>query len=125
MSNSWPIKYTIPLLLGLFIVSYSFWQLRHVVSGPNLSVITPTSGSILGEPIIKVVGQASGIDWLYLNGRQIFTDQTGKFNESLLASPGLNVLQLAGIDKFGRRTEKMLEFVINSQQQQHDQETED
>ena len=126
MSRHLPLKYTLPLILGLIIFGYTAWQLRHIVGGPNLTITTPATGIVLTEPTLALAGYAKNIDWLYLNGRQIFTDQAGRFDETLLAAPGYNILTLIGKDKFGRMTTKILEVVYqnNSNSDQYDQETE-
>ncbi len=101
----------------LTIVFYAFWQLRHVAGGPSITITSPTAGFVSNKPLIEITGTARDIDFLYLNGRQIFTDESGQFNEKYLASPGYNVIQLVGKDKFGRQTVEMVEFVINNEQQ--------
>ncbi len=103
--------------LVLTIVFYAAWQLRHVVGGPAINITHPEPGFVDTEPLVEIAGTATDIDWLYLNGRQIFTDEAGQFNEKYLAAPGYNVIQLVGKDKFGRQTTEMVEFVINNQQQ--------
>lgn len=101
----------------LAIASYAAWQLRHVVGGPTVTITLPQPGFVSDKPLVDITGTAEQIDFLYLNGRQIFTDETGQFNEKYLASEGYNVIQLVGKDKFGRQTTEMVEFVINNQQQ--------
>lgn len=103
--------------LVLTIIFYAVWQLRHVVGGPSVIITTPTAGFVSDEPLVEIIGTASDIDFLYLNGRQIFTDESGQFSEKYLASSGYNVIQLIGKDKFGRQTVEMVEFVINNEQQ--------
>ena len=104
------------MAIGL-IVGYALWQLRDVISGPKLIITSPEAGLVADKPLVMVEGMAKHIDWLYLNDRQIFTDEAGHFNEKLIGLPGYNMAKLEGKDKFGRRTVKMLEFVINSPQQ--------
>ena len=114
--KSW-LKIILVSTLVLTIVFYAVWQLRHVVGGPSVTIALPQPGFVSDEPLVEIAGTAEQIDFLYLNGRQIFTDETGQFSEKFLASPGYNVIQLVGKDKFGRQTTEMVEFVINNQQQ--------
>ena len=108
------LKFSIIGLLIFSVITYTAWQLRQVVSGPSLTITTPENHSTPSEPLITVTGHADQIDFLYLNGRQIFTDEDGRFSEKLLALAGYNVLELKGKDKFGRQTTEMVEFVINN-----------
>lgn len=114
--KSW-LKVILISTLVLTIVFYAVWQLRHVVGGPAISITSPAPGFVADKPLVEITGQAEQIDFLYLNGRQIFTDEEGQFSEKYLAAPGYNVIQLVGKDKFGRQTTEMVEFVINNQQQ--------
>lgn len=117
MTHKTRLKFLIITTLVLFVGSYAAWQLRDIVGGPKLTINSPLDKSLATEQLITITGQAVEIDWLFLNDRQIFTDEAGKFEEKALALPGYNVIQLTGKDKFGRTTTKVIEFVYNNQQQ--------
>lgn len=96
------------------IVGYSLWQLRTIIDGPTVTVDSPKAGELTTEPRLTISGEAHQIDWLFLNNRQIFTDESGHFDEVVFASPGYNMVQLQGRDKFGRVTIKNIELVYQA-----------
>ena len=111
MNTSRLLKLVIPTLIICFIVGYTIWQLRHIIDGPTLTIEAPNTAQSTTESKVKIAGEARQIDWLFLNNRQIFTDESGHFDETILAAPGYNVIQLTGRDKFGRFTIKNIELV--------------
>lgn len=90
----------------ILIVLYAAYQARFLIAGPSLSIDTPADGETVSSPLMTVSGRANNAADLYLNGRQIFTDEYGVFSESLLLHPGHTIIEMHTKDKFGReRTE--------------------
>jgi hypothetical protein len=58
-----------------------------------------------------VVGEAKNVSYLSLNGRQIFTDESGTFSEKLLLPYGYTIMTLKARDRFGRSRTYTLELV--------------
>lgn len=98
------------LVLGM-ISAYAALQARDYLSGPEITITAPTSGSVLNEGIVHVSGTAERIAELSLNGRQIFTDENGVFDELLLLAAGYNAFTVVARDKFNRTVTKTLEVV--------------
>ena len=106
------LKIGVPVLLFVIIAGYSLYETRNLIRGPILSVETPTNGATTYEPILLIQGEAKNIARIQLNDRQIFVDGQGIFKEKLLLSLGYNVMRVTAQDKFGRRTEKMVEVIL-------------
>lgn len=98
--------------LTLAVIGYAIFALTPLVRGPQVSVLEPQNGSTVTEPFIYLVGTATGVSYIYLNDRQIFTDTTGAFRESLLLHPGYNILVLRARDRFERTTETRVELFL-------------
>lgn len=64
------------------------------------------------ESFFTLKGRAYSIATLYLNDRQIFTDDLGYFEESLLLFPGYNILELRAEDNFEREVVQIVEVVL-------------
>jgi len=57
-------------------------------------------------------GSAERIAGLTVNGRQIFTDEAGTFQDSLLLLPGYNVITVAAKDRFNREVTEILHVIF-------------
>lgn len=107
-----PIKtptFILPTLLRYLVVAvliaggvwYGAWQGRHLIMGPELSIISaPTS--IENERVVFVSGQAENATALYLNGRPIAVDENGAFTEGVVLENGYSVVAIDAHDRYGR-----------------------
>jgi len=86
------------VLLALYVI----FQARNLILGPQLKFLTPKANETVSGPVIEVTGSAQNVSFITLNDHQIFVDDSGKFKENLLPSPGLVILRLVGKDRFGR-----------------------
>lgn len=99
-------------LLTLATLGYAAFALTPLIRGPQIVVTEPVNGETVTEPFIPLKGTATGIAYLYLNDRQIFTDRAGAFRESLLLHPGYNILVLRAKDRFERTAEIRVELFL-------------
>lgn len=111
-------KFTIKIFAYLFalvmITGYSIFQARHLISGPQLSIDSPTQGETIKNSILEVAGSAHNISEIQLNDKQIYTEKDGRFKEKLMLSPGYNIMKVSVRDKFGREIHKTLEVVFDN-----------
>lgn len=96
-------------LIGLTV--YAYFQSREYILGPVINIEEPTSGYVSSTSLISVNGKARNVSFLTLNGRQIYTDEKGRFIESLLLQDGYNIITFDGKDRFGHIKTKRLELV--------------
>ena len=102
-----------PILIGLLvllIVGFSGLKLKDLLSGPQITVNSPSDGATIKKELVNVKGKAERISQLYLNGKKIFTDEQGNFNEPYLLASGYNLLELIARDQFGRQIIKKLQL---------------
>ncbi len=97
------------LLIGL-VLSYIVWQARFLLTGPGLA-LTDTAPLVSNERFVTISGHATNITRITLNGRQIFTDLYGNFDEAMMLENGYTIATVAATDRFGRTTEVVREFV--------------
>ena len=103
---------TIALLLFVAVTAgYVLFQTRNLIYGPIIVINSPQNGAAVTESLISIDGVAKNISFINLNGKQIFVDEEGKFNQQLLLSRGYNIMTLQAQDKFGRETNKTLELI--------------
>lgn len=100
------------LLLTGIVFGYGYYRARDFLNGPVVEITSPKNGQLLASALIDVTGISKNISFLNLNGRKIFTDESGAWHEKLLASPGYNRIEVAAKDRFGRDVTKTLEVVL-------------
>lgn len=94
------------LIIGLYISFNS----RSLLLGPQISVFEPISGSTFDDPFIEIKGEAKNISFINLDDNPIYVNEEGYFNEKLLLSPGLSIIKVDAIDKFGREKTIFLKY---------------
>lgn len=97
------IKKILFVALVLIVSAYAGFELRNSLIGPTLTVQTPLPGDTLPSPMTTVTGTATHISFLYLNGRQIYTNESGIFEETVVLPRGYNVLTLEAIGRFNKQ----------------------
>ncbi len=95
------------------IVWYSLFQARYLIEGPRITLIDEPS-AINNEQIITIAGTTENITRLSLNGREIYTNRAGVFNESLVLENGYTIMTLKAKDRYGRTTSLSKSFVYQT-----------
>jgi hypothetical protein len=107
------IKHCLFVLLALVGTSYFLFQARFMVLGPMLEITYPKNGALVASSVVNIEGRARNIAWISLNGRQIFTDENGRWSEKMIVSPGTSIMTVKTKDRFGREAEKSVEIFAN------------
>ena len=105
------IKIITVIFLIVVFVGYTLYEIQKVVLGPRIEVLSPTNGSLVANSFTEISGIAKNINEISLNDRKIYTDEQGNFKEELLLAYGYNAVSLKASDKFGRKTEKVVEVI--------------
>lgn len=79
---------------------YALFQARHVILGPQITLQTDTYDGVAATA--PVHGTAENIVSLTLNGRAIYTDDQGNFDEEVVLPVGYTVITLTAEDRYGR-----------------------
>jgi len=99
------------ILFGV-IGAFSYIKTRPLIHGVNIiATITHTNSD---SSMIEVRGKAQNAVHLKLDGREISIAQDGTFDEKVALLPGLGVLTINAVDKFGNPKTKKLEFVYTA-----------
>lgn len=98
----------------LVIFGYSFFQARNLIFGPAIYINSPINGNTYISPLVEIKGLAKNANYLTFDDRPIFTDEFGNFEEKILLSPGYNIIKLDAQDKFGKKTEKIIEVILKT-----------
>ena len=99
------------VLLAIGLGMCAYLQSKEYLRGPIITVEEPPNGAMFTTSVVSVQGSARNAAFITLNGRQIFTNEQGRFYESLLLQEGYSIMLLEAKDRFGHRVEKRLELV--------------
>ncbi len=99
-------------LVAIGLGIYAYLQSREYLRGPVIIIEEPQNGSLSTTSVVAVKGSARNVSFLTLNGRAIFTDEQGRFHESLLLQEGYSIMTFEAKDRFGHTVKKRLELVF-------------
>lgn len=88
------------LLLTAFFVYLAF-RFQGFFMGSAVYIDFPKEGETLNNSHMSVEGKARNAAKLTLNGRPIYTDEEGRFEEDLILSAGLNIIEVKAEGRFG------------------------
>lgn len=106
-------KNALLIILFILLTSYSIFQARALLIGPQVWITSPKDGQVASSPIVVIEGHSRNIAWISLNGHQIFTDEEGVWSEKLIVSKGMSIMTVEASDRFGRETKKGVRIVLN------------
>lgn len=90
------------VVAGLLI--YLGINLRGTFSAPPLDLETPVDNSVSNAPNLLVKGITNPETKVQINGREIISNTKGLFEEPIVLNPGLNVIVVRVIKKYGQST---------------------
>lgn len=100
----------------LLIVSYGIFTARDMIRGPSIDIINPTvSDTETTENLIIVRGLVHNTVFLSLNERKISIDTKGFFEEKILLTPGFNVIEIKGRDRFKKEVVRSIRVYYKQQ----------
>jgi hypothetical protein len=103
------------LLAGLAILAilgYGLFEARRLIGGPAIELDAPIEGSMTASTTVEIRGIARNISFLTINDAPAFTDEAGRFAETLSPPPGYAIFTVAATDRFGRRTIAQVHITI-------------
>lgn len=89
---------------------YGAFQARNFIQGPTITLNSPTE-NVQTTRMVTLEGTAENIISLSLNGRNIFTNETGAFKERLVLENGYTIMTLTATDRYGRKTSVSRPFI--------------
>ena len=112
MSKNAPffIKFSIFSAIFLMIVGYVVYNSRVLIEGPKIELESPTNWATVSEKLLQIKGVTRNTTSISINDRPINVDESGRFSESLLLSPGYNIILIEANDKFDRKATERLDL---------------
>ena len=91
-------------IIGIF----TYMKMNFLVRGVDISATVDKNSK---SPVVSIRGSAENAIYLSLNGREIYIDKDGKFDEQVALLPGLSVMTLSAQDKFGKSSDKNIDIM--------------
>lgn len=104
------IKVFLIIILVIIIFLYFSFQARLIVAGPRI-ILKEEPSTKNYTRMVKLAGETSNITHLWLNGKQIFTDENGNFTEELILENSYTIATLQAKDRYGREVKLTKSFV--------------
>lgn len=99
------------LALVLFAV-YGVFEARKIIEGPRITIESPKDGSATSTPTVTIAGVAENISFLTINDKPAYTDEEGRFSETLSPPPGYAIFTVAAKDRFGREVLREVHITV-------------
>ncbi len=104
-------------IISILLISYLGIQVRRILEPPVLVLHSPTNGFVTDASILSVTGETGKEVSVAINGKHITNDGTGKFNERIDLSAGVNTITVSARKKHGKTTTEVRHVILRESQQ--------
>ncbi len=101
--------------LALLIVGYAIFNTRFLIRGPEIVLENVEDSIVTEEKTLSLTGKILHSSFISINGRPIFIDENGNFNEKLLLSSGVSIIDIYAKDKFGKEVRRKIDVLYRGQ----------
>jgi len=111
------------LVFGLVSISaFTVFELRKVIGGPELTLNCLNEQNAdsdcnyiqSSDNIYKISGTTQNVSDIIIGDRKIYIDIKGGFQEDILLYPGINLITIKSLDRFGKEATKEVSIYYNS-----------
>ena len=104
------LKLCFIVFLVIGFTGYAVYQARNLIQGPSLTLLNEVS-SVQSERAVTLIGTARNVVVLRVNGREIHTNEQGRFEHTLTLENGYTIMTLEAFDRYGRKTDLTRSFI--------------
>lgn len=105
-------------ILVLFLLGYGVFNSRFLIKGPEVTIsgLENSKENVVyaATKDFSLQGIASHSSFISINDRPILVDEKGNFNEKLLLSNGISIIDIYARDKFGKEVRKKIDVVYTN-----------
>ncbi len=91
------------LLLVFF--GYLYYQYRHYVGDPQLTITHPDNNQIVTDSVVDITGKTDIDAQIFVNNQKVFLNPDGSFAASVNLKEGINTLSILAVNKLEKQTE--------------------
>lgn len=105
------LRLSLLIVIIVVIVGYAAFRSLPYFKGPGLVIFEPANGSTISSTTVTIIGRASRVNLIEMNGAPIQIDESGNFKETLIVFPGINVISFDVTDQFKRKVHSELRLL--------------
>lgn len=105
------------IVFFLGIVVYGLFATRDLIRGPYIEISEPVDGMTTASSTVGVKGKVMRVSELTVNDSPVAISTMGDFEDTVLLQPGYNVLSIKVQDRFGKKIEKNLGLIRQTDRQ--------
>ena len=99
---------------AVFVIGYVSWQFRVILERPDLNLENPpTEDVVSAEAVLELAGRVSPGAALTVNNDPVYPEESGDFKKSVELLPGLNVLEIKAVSRFGKESKIIRRVTFN------------
>lgn len=83
------------------------------MKGPEIVLEGIDDSITTQDKTLFLTGKILHSSFITINGRPIFVDESGNFNEKLLLSSGVSIIDIYAKDKFGKEVRRKIDVLYN------------
>ena len=106
------MKRLLIIVIVVLILGYGAFEARRLITGPQITILSPLDGSATSSAAVLISGIAENISFLTINDTPAYTDESGRFTQVLSPPPGYAVFTVAATDRFGRSARAQVRVAI-------------
>lgn len=100
------------ILIGL-LSSYIGFQVKSIITPPELAVLAPIDGILTTDATILVKGKTEKGAVVSINGVNVLLAQDGSFEQEVALERGLNVLRVEGSKRYSHLAQKYIRVIFD------------
>lgn len=97
--------------VGILVLGFIYRNSKDAIFGTNLSVSIARDGSTVSDTALPIVGFAPKVKTITINKHPVPLDTTGHFQDTVLLSPGYNIIEVSTVDSFNKTTTREYHLV--------------
>lgn len=94
------------LVFGIIVITlifgYFWHQISYVIYPPAIKITQPVSDVTTKEKSIEILGQTESDVYLTINGKEVYVDKGGNFQNVVNLELGLNIFKIEAKDRLGK-----------------------
>ncbi len=111
MKNRLCLKKIVFATLGVLVLGFVYRNSKDAIFGTKISVSIARDGSTVSDTTLPIVGYAPKVKSVLINKHPVAVDTAGNFQDTVLLSPGYNIIEVSTIDSFNKITTKEYHLV--------------
>ncbi|MEK7609023.1 MAG: helix-turn-helix domain-containing protein [Patescibacteria group bacterium] len=99
---------------AVFVIGYVLWQFRVILERPDLNLENPSTEDVVSaEAVLELAGRVSPGAALTVNNDPVYPEESGGFKKNVELLPGLNVLEIKAVSRFGKESKIIRRVTFN------------